>query len=107
MSDEPNQTSSPDGKDKPLTKIIWLFCGFVPSVIAIAGLKIAGPGLIPFLLVLNLVSSMVSGLGLIRDIKNKYLAFFLGLFLVLFFLLVNAYIVVFLGCSGAGGRIAP
>ena len=107
MSDEPKQPKEPDGEGKSSAKISWLFFAFLPSVIAIICFKTNSAGLFPALLILNLFCSMISSFGLIRGIKNKFAAFFVGLFLVLFFLLVNTLIAVFIGCSTAGGRIAP
>jgi hypothetical protein len=107
MDDQPNQPEEPGKEGRPFPKMVWLCLAFVPSVIAIACLKMNNSDLLPIPIILNFICSIVSGFGLIRGIKNKFAAFFLGLFLVLFFLLANAFIVIFVGCSEPGGRIAP
>jgi hypothetical protein len=74
MSNEPNQPKEPGKDSKPLLKIIWLFFAFFPSTIAIVCFKTNNVGLFPVLIILNLFCSIVSGLGLIHGIKNKFAA---------------------------------
>ena len=96
-----------NGSD-PVRKIIWLFAAFFPGVAGIICLNIKNPGswLFPALLILNLVFSVASSVGLVKGMKNEGSQFALGFFLTGFFFVLNAFIVLFVGCSGMG-RIAP
>jgi hypothetical protein len=107
MSDEPNPTPGED--KKILLKILYVFIAFLPSLVGIASfqLKNQGQGLIQFLFFLNLICSIVASLGLAQGIKSDGLQFLLNLFLIPAFFVMNVLIVLFVGCSGMGGRIAP
>jgi hypothetical protein len=109
MSEEQNLPPPPpnDG-DKSFLKIIWLFAAFVPSVIGIACLHIRQPAgwLYPVLTLLNLFLSVAAAGGLVRGMKQGGMKTVVAFFLFVFFFVLNALIVVFVGCSGTG-RIAP
>jgi len=103
MNEEINPQQPPNNENNFGSKILWLFCAFAPSVVAIACFKTNNAGLFPILIILNLFCSIISGVALIGGIKNKFAAFFIGVFLVLFFLVANAFIAIFIGCSRTGG----
>jgi hypothetical protein len=98
----------PNGNDEVSLKIIWLLVAFIPSLIGIACLQIKNSDqwLVLILVVINVLFSMVAGAQLVRGIRNGLTQSIAGLFLVLFFFILNALIVVFVGCSGMG-RISP
>jgi hypothetical protein len=109
MSEEQNAPEPPpnDG-NKSVPKIIWLFAAFIPSVIGIGCLhvKYQGRGLLSFLLLLNLIFSVASSVGLVRGMKPSAIRAIMAIFFIIFFFVLNVFIVSFVGCSG-GGRIAP
>src|SRR5271163_800505 len=77
----------PEGKDESFLKIIWLFVAFCPTAAGIACLHIKQPGewLIPFLLFLNLGSSIAAAVGLVRGMKSAGVQVLVGFLLVPFF----------------------
>ncbi len=109
MNEEHNLPEPPaDEEAESVRMAIWLLAGFAPSVIGIACLQIKNPGqgMMPLLLVVDLICSVVASIGLVRRMENEGARFATGFFLVPFFFVFNAFIVAFVGCSGTG-RIAP
>ena len=109
MSEESNAPQPPPNEGhEPIPKIFWLFAAFVPSLIGVAllYLRSVGRGMLPLAVIADVILSVVAGVGLVRGMKNPGVAFILGCFLVAFFFVVNALIVLFVGCGGMG-RIAP
>ena len=109
MSDEPNQPNQPNGEGRQFLLLVWLLCAFVPSLVGILSLEIknAPQGLGILLLILNAGCSLCSGIGLLSGIKDQVLRVIFGVLLGGFFFVLNVFIVIFVGCSGMGGRIAP
>jgi hypothetical protein len=109
MSDE-KSTPPPPPNDRDYTSfyVICLLVAFLPSLIGILCFNVKNPNewSATVLVVLNLVCSVVAGVGLVRGIKDGGVKFTVGFFLIPFFFVLNAIIVIFVGCSG-GGRIAP
>jgi hypothetical protein len=109
MNEEEKMPRPPPNKgDESVRKVIWLFAAFFPSAIGIASLHLKNPGqlLFPVLVTLNLIFSVAASVGLVRGMKNGGFQFIIGFFLIPFFFVINALIVLFIGCSGMG-RIAP
>lgn len=104
---EPTQPPPKDG-DAYVVKMVWLCAAFFPSAIGIACLHFKNPfrWLFPLILTLNLIFSVAASIGLVRGMRSAASKFILGFFLILFFFVLNALIVLFIGCSGMG-RIAP
>jgi hypothetical protein len=99
MNDESNQ---PGGNGTGALKVLWLFCAFIPSAVAIASLKIqnAGPALIPVLALVNFACSFGAAAGLLSgSVTNKGAQSVLVFFLGVFFFGLNCAITVFVGCS--------
>ena len=106
MSDT-NPSPTPGEDKKILLKILFVFIAFLPSLAGVACLQLINQGHGLFLFVLNLICSIVASLGLAQGIKSIGLQVFLNLFLIPAFFVMNVMIVVFVGCSGMGGRISP
>ena len=109
MNEENNQLKPPPDEDtESVRKAIWLLAAFVPSVVGIACLQIKNPGqgMLPLMLVADLICSVAASVGLVRGMKNGGAQFIIGFFLIPFFFVLNGLIVLFVGCSGMG-RIAP
>jgi len=94
----------PKGDEEAIRKLIWLAAAFIPSIIGIACLHIKspGPGLFPILGNINVFVSLSASIELLRGIKSKTTLAFAVLFPTPFFFILNALIVVFVGCSGMG-----
>jgi uncharacterized membrane protein YphA (DoxX/SURF4 family) len=95
----------PSGGDATFRKIMWLCAALCPSAIGFACVHIKNPGqlLFPCLVVVDVICSVAGSLGLVRGMKTAASRAFLGLFLSVFFFVLNAVIVLFMGCSGIGG----
>jgi len=98
----------PDENNAAAWKVMWMCAAFIPSVVGMACLQWKSKGQWPFLLVvsLDLICSLAGSIGIVRGMKNGALRMFLGFALSVFFFILNAVIVLFMGCSGTG-RIAP
>ena len=109
MDEKTNSTPPPpnDG-DRFVAKLLWLCAAFIPSVIGVACLQLKNPGqgLLPALLILNLVFCVTASIGLLQGMKSEASRFIFAVFLILCFFVLNTLIVLFIGCSGMG-RIAP
>lgn len=106
MSDEPDQ---PGGNESAFPGLLWLFCAFIPAILAVASLKMNQPDPMLFstLAVIDVVCSFAAAIGLLRKASmNEAARFLLILFLGAFFSVLNIVITIFIGCSGMG-RIAP
>jgi hypothetical protein len=104
-----NDTNPGSGNRAGALKVLWLFCAFIPSVVAISCLKIPNPGqdLLAVLLFVDLVGSFAGAAGLLSgSISNKGVQSVVICFLATFFFILNIVITVFVGCSGMG-RVAP
>ena len=108
MNNNSSEPIKPNGDINPFPRIIWLFCAFVPSALAIVSFKIKNPGqwLAPSLLILAVVCSFASALGLLSGMKDKIVRSILAVLLAIVFFILNVLIALFVGCSGMG-RIAP
>jgi hypothetical protein len=106
--EEQSPQPPPNDEEETSRKIIWLFAAFLPSVIGFACLHIKKPipSLFGLLVAIDVVCSVAAGKALVRGMKDEASRIFLGVFLSLFFIVLNALIVLFIGCSGMG-RIAP
>jgi Na+/H+ antiporter NhaC len=95
-----------DGSDS--AKVMWLFAAFLPSVIGIACFNLKHPGqwMLPILVLINAIISVVAGTRLVKGMKDELVQGLLAAFLVIFFFVLNAFIVIFVGCTSMG-RIAP
>jgi len=78
---------------------LWLFCAFAPGLVAIPLLNVGGPALLFVLFGLNVICSILAGTCLVQKMKNGVARFFLGLFLMGIFFVMNAFIVLYVGCS--------
>jgi len=109
MSDETNPPQKPDDENNSGLKFLWLFCAFVPSLVAISfmGMKNPPQWFGVFALFLDAACSLLAGVGLLSGMKDQVVRVILGVFLGGVFFVLNVIIVVFVGCSGMGGRIAP
>ena len=105
MNEEPNP---PNNVGNGMHPLLWLLVAFIPSIVALGclGSKTVGSALVPVLLILDVGCSLAAGFGFVSGMKSLAGKVALGLFLGVFFVLLNAAIVLFLGCSGMG-RIAP
>ena len=117
MNDEPipvTPPTEPNGGTKPPSSVMWLFCAFVPSLVAIACFKIiasfkitvTGQQFLLAILVLNFFCSSKAGAKLARGVKSSEARLTLAILLTLFFFAANVVISIAVGCSGMG-RIAP
>ena len=99
-----NQTSPSSSQNDPFYKIIWLVFAFVPVAVTALCIKkeVDERWSLVVLVGLGIVCSAVSAVGLVRGMRNRIAQVIVGLLLILFFLVVNAYIAVFVGCSGIG-----
>jgi len=104
-----NQNFRPGKQNDPFYKILWLLCAFIPGVVAgvCFQTRINGNWLLPVLLGLDFACSVAGSVGLVRGMKSKEVQAIVGVLLTIFFLVANAIIALFVGCSGGGGRIAP
>src|SRR4051812_11324600 len=104
MTEESNRPI--DGK-KPLPKIIWLFCAFIPSAVAMACLNdktanFFGEFFLLLLIILDATCSLISAAKLLGGVKKFETRFVLSIFLGLFFFALNAFITMLVGCSRMG-----
>ena len=100
MNEEPGQIRSnepPRGNGS--SGFLWLFCAFVPALIALPLLNVAVPALVFVILGLNVICSFLAGTGLVQGMKDGVARFFLGLFLTGVFFVLNVIIVVYVGFS--------
>jgi uncharacterized membrane protein YphA (DoxX/SURF4 family) len=104
MSEE-NQFSQPPPGDegKTFPKILWLFVALFPSALAFVCFRFTRvDSTVPAVLaVVDLVCSVAAGIGLARGIKSAAAKAFLAFVLCVFFFILNAIIVLLLGCTGA------
>src|SRR5690242_19856356 len=105
---ETNQSNRPNGNDEIPREFVWMFCAFLPGLVAILCLEFKNPPqwLWGSLLLLNVLCSLSSGIGLLAKMKDQALQFIFGVLLAGLFFVLNVVIVIFVGCSGTGGRIA-
>jgi hypothetical protein len=102
MSDD----NPPPNSNAP-TGILWLFVAFIPSVVGIICFQTkSGLGLLPILVIVNIGCSIFGAAGVVRGIKSEGTRIVLGVLLMPVFFVLNAFIVLAVGCSGMG-RIAP
>ena len=104
MENAPNEPNRSGGA----LRILWLFCAFIPALIGIGPLDAQNlPDWVgPALLVFSGACCLVSAFGVLGGVKNMALRVIFGILLAVFFFILNAIIVVFVGCSGMG-RISP
>lgn len=107
MSDEEQTPPPSPDPDEASFRTFFLLCiAFLPSLVGMVFLRAKTPWLLRELVGLNLVCGIVGSIGLVRRMKygaSRVIAAFL---LALLFFILNAMIVLFIGCSGMG-RIAP
>jgi hypothetical protein len=109
MSEEKQFSQPPPDDDAEVfRKIMWLCAALFPSLIGFACLhmKPSGQSLLLLLVAVDLICSVAGSIGLVRRMKSAASQVFWGFFFSLFFFVLNALIVLFMGCSGMG-RIAP
>ena len=101
-----SEDNPPPDSDFP-KEILWLLVAFLPCLAGIICLQIKnGLTLLPILVFMNIICSIAGGVGVVRGIESEGTRIALGLLLIPVFFILNAFLVLFIGCSG-GGRIAP
>jgi hypothetical protein len=107
MNSDNNQPDPPP-KDQANRALIWLLTAFAPSLLGIACLHINNPGrwLALVLVFINFLCTLAAGAALVRGMRAGLTRWIAGLFIVPFLFVLNACIVLFVGCSGMG-RISP
>ncbi len=99
---------SKDSAPKPLTKILWVFAAFMPSVLTLGIMQwtSVAPGLGEALLIFNAVCSLAAAIGLVRGFQEVGTRVALAIFLTGLFFVANVVLTVLIGCA-ALGRNAP
>jgi hypothetical protein len=108
MSDELNQPEEPKSGKVTLPKSVWLLCAFIPSLlwIPIVGMKNPPDWALKPLWIVTIFCCLLAGVKILDGMKDRVNQFVFGFLLAVVFFLINAVIVIAVGCSG-GGRIAP
>ena len=101
MSEDPsNPPPVPGGK--ATRKIMWVLVAFLPSligIIVVSAINAPSPGALPFLIILDVVCSIAAAIGLVQGIESEATKFIVAFLLIPAFFLINAFIVVFIGCA--------
>jgi hypothetical protein len=99
----PEPPPAPDKEKNPLVTILWLLLAFVPSMIAAPFVSGRNGSQFPmFLFFLAIACCAFSAFGVLRSVKDVVLRVFLGLGLAVVFFVLNAFIVILVGCSHMG-----
>lgn len=100
MNEDPSQPP-PVPRSKAGQKILWLIVALLPSLLGVITVSAANTnsGVLSFLVILNLVCSIAASIGLVRDINGQGLRYLVAFLLVPAFFVMNAFIVVFIGCT--------
>jgi hypothetical protein len=108
MDDQEHNVEPPPYEEPKPRYALWWIVALSPTAFGLLciGLRDNGRFLLMICPVLDVICSVVGGIGLACQAKTAASRFFAGLFMVPFFILLNAAIVLFIGCSGVG-RIAP
>jgi hypothetical protein len=108
MDDSPNNLQPENSGGNTGNSIAFLILAFIPCLVGIGMLnyKIKGDWQFNFLFMLDVVCSLISGIGILGGIKDVGTKFAVAVLVVPFFFVINAFIYFFVGCSSIG-RIAP
>jgi hypothetical protein len=103
MSDDKIIPPTPGEPNEGVPKLMWLGVALAPTVIGLICFqaRTAALPLFPLLVILDVVCSIAGSVGLVRGTRDAAARVFLGLFLTAFFFILNALIVLFIGCSGS------
>src|SRR5580692_8109127 len=94
---------SPIAENRFFYKGLCLAAAFIPTVFGIICLQIKGSGewWLSVFLVLDFICSIVAGITLVRGIGKRWLQVLLAFVLTGSFLVINIFIVFFIGCTEA------
>jgi hypothetical protein len=100
----PAITPPPVPKNNSFDKIKWLLLAFIPAVFGIVcvSIKNMDSSWLPVFVVLDLICSIPAGVAVLRGIEPRGLRIFLTIFLMVAFFVLNASIVIFIGCAEYG-----
>jgi len=105
MTDQPEKNQEPSGAG---AKFLWVICGLIPSVVAVASFQIKlvndSENLLFWLAVTDAVFSVVASFGLAYGMKNKLAYVLAGMGLSFLFFVINVVVGLFLGCALAAGH---
>jgi hypothetical protein len=95
MSEE-NPKPLPSSDEIVFRKIISLFIGFVPSIVAVISFGFKNPAqwLLPALILTNIVCSAIAAFGLLNGMKDKAAQAGLSILLTIFFWIERAYSII-------------
>lgn len=101
MNEENELPPIPPTYSTPFPPFVWLIVAFVPGAVGLVTLlfNIDSPVFAFFLLIVAVVCCLSSGIGLLYKVKDRVTRIVLGVFLGGFFFVLNAIIVIFVGCS--------
>jgi hypothetical protein len=106
MDEEPKQTlpDKPKESNNAGRIILWLLFAFVPSMatIPLVYVKNVPAGTGNGLVALAIVCCLCSGIGVLRGVKSLTTRILLGALLAGVFFVLNAFIVILVGCSNMG-----
>ena len=88
-------------RDNANRAMIWLLTAFAPSLLGIPCLYIINPGrwLFQVLAFINFLCSVTASAALVRRMRAGLTQWIAGLFIATFLFVLNACIVLFVGCS--------
>jgi len=103
MDEEPkqNQPDKPKESNNAGRIILWLLFAFVPSIVTIpfVAARNVPTGTGNGLVALAIVCCLCSGIGVLRGVKGPTTRILLGVLLAGVFFVLNAFIVILVGCS--------
>jgi hypothetical protein len=106
MDEEPkqNQPNKPKASNNAGRIILWLLFAFVPSIVTIPLIygKNVPTGTGNGLVTLAIICSLCSGFGVLRGVKSPTTRILLGVLLAGVFFVLNAFIVILVGCTTNG-----
>jgi hypothetical protein len=89
--------------NNPFNKILWLLAAFIPTVFGIVCLQVKNisQGWISFFIALDVICSIAAGIALMMGIEKRWLQILLTIFVMSALFVLNAFIVLFIGCTEA------
>jgi hypothetical protein len=96
-----NEAGNPPPKSELRRELMWLLTAFAPSLLGIPCLYIINPGrwLFQVLAFINFLCSVTASAALVRGMRAGLTQCIAGLFIATFLFVLNACIVLFVGCS--------
>lgn len=110
MTEQINLPPQPEGeRGNPVATLFWLIVAFIPGLVSLLLFETKNPSRwsLQALLFLAAACCLCSGFGVVARVKDVAVRILLGLILAAVFFALNVFVVIFVGCSGLRGSIAP